>query len=67
MTSTSLHDPKTVKVTTLSDGTIVVTVRDDQRNDVAIFFEGYTQFINFARLLMTGEAKGNRYEIPAGE
>ena len=67
MTSTSLHDPKAVKVTTLSEGTIVVTVIDDQRNDVAIFFEGYTQFINFARQLMTGEAQGKKYEIQKGE
>ena len=67
MTSTSLHDPKQVKVTTLSEGAIVITITDDQRNDVAIFFDGFTHFINFASRLMTGETQGNRYEIPAGE
>ena len=67
MTSTSLHDPKHLKVNTLSSGAVVVTVIDEERNDVAIFFEGYTQFINFARQLMTGETQGKKYEIQKGE
>lgn len=67
MMSSTLHTPKYVRVTTLSEGTIVVTVTDDQLNDVKIFFDGFTQFINFASRLMTGEARSEKYEIQAGE
>jgi tRNA(Ile2) C34 agmatinyltransferase TiaS len=63
----SLHQPKSVRVTTLSGGVVVLSIEDEQGNDVTIFFDGFTQFINTARQMMTGEAQGKKYTIQAGE
>lgn len=63
MTSTSLHNPKSVKTVTLSGDSIVLMVKDDEGNDVSIFFKSYEDFFSFSATIRKGGTYGQEIEI----
>jgi hypothetical protein len=66
--SSSLHQPSKVRVRELEkSGSIALTVTDDERNEVTVFFNSIDDLVNLTTAIRKGGTYGIEYDIQTGK